>query len=131
MLALHEQDRPLGGLGEPAAAAAAARLVAETRRQRDSDAAAVLTLSTATNLKLQQADNELMQLRAQLAELNQHNEQLRAAFNSAPMISMLRELEETRRDTSMLRGAMEQMQRELQHLLNRRRLLASKLIPPC
>ncbi len=87
-------------------------LVAETRRQRDSDAAAVLTLSTATNLKLQQADNELMQLRAQLAELNQHNEQLRAAFNSAPMISMLRELEETRRDTSMLRGAMEQMQRE-------------------
>ena len=55
---------------------------------------------------------ELAQLREQLTELNQQNEQLRGAFDSAPMMSMLRELEATRRETSMLRGAMEEIRRE-------------------
>ena len=87
-------------------------LVGETRRQRESDVAATLVLSAETELKLQQADQELAQLREQLTQLNQQNEQLRGAFDSAPMMSMLRELEATRRETSMLRGAMEEIQRE-------------------
>ncbi|UCH48524.1 MAG: hypothetical protein JSU95_01500 [Betaproteobacteria bacterium] len=87
-------------------------LVSETRRQRESDVAASLVLSAETEMKLQQADQELVQLREQLTELNQENEQLRGAFDSAPMMNMLRELEDTRRETSMLRGAMEQVQRE-------------------
>jgi hypothetical protein len=87
-------------------------LVGETRRQRESDVAAALVLSAETELKLQQADQELAQLREQLRQLNVQNEQLRGAFDSAPMMSMLRDLETTRRETSMLRGAMEEVQRE-------------------
>ena len=87
-------------------------VVTESRRQRESDVAASLVLSAETEMKLQRADQELVQLREQLTELNQQNEQLRGAFDSAPMMSMLRELEEARRETSMLRGAMEQVQRE-------------------
>jgi chromosome segregation ATPase len=88
------------------------RLVGETRRQRESDVAAALVRSAETDMKLQRADRDLARIREQLAELNQQNEQLRSAYDSAPMMSMLRDLEATRRETSMLRGAMEEVQRE-------------------
>ncbi len=88
------------------------RLVGEARRQRESDVAAALAVTAETELKLQRADRELAQLREQLTQLKLQNEQLRGAFDSTPMMSMLRELEATRRETSMLRGAMEQVQRE-------------------
>ena len=88
------------------------RLVGETRSQRESDVAAAMAVSAETELKLQEADRELALLREQLTQLNLQNEQLRGAFDSAPMMSMLRELEATRRETSMLRGAMEEVRRE-------------------
>ncbi len=60
-------------------------LFVDTRKQHESDAAAALVVSTETELKLQKADRELVQLREQLAELSQHNEETRAAIDSAAM----------------------------------------------
>lgn len=86
--------------------------ITETRKQRDADLAAAGVLSTDTQLKLRQADQELTQLREQLAELNRKNEETRAVVDSGAMLGMLRQLEATRRDTAVLRGALEEMQRE-------------------
>lgn len=87
-------------------------LVAEARREQEMDANAAQAMSAETDQRLQKADRELAQLREQLTVLNRQNQEVRAAIDSGAMMGMLRDLEATRRDTSMLRGAVEQLQRE-------------------
>lgn len=87
-------------------------LVAETRQQRQSEAAAAQANLSQTDQRMQKAERELTQLRQQLVTVNRQNEEVRAAIDSGAMMSMLRDLEATRRDTSMLRGAVEELQRE-------------------
>jgi len=87
-------------------------LVAESRKLRESDAAAAQANVSQTDQRLQKADRELAQLREQLNVVNRENQEVRAAIDSGAMMSMLRDLQATQRDTSMLRGAVEEMQRE-------------------
>jgi hypothetical protein len=88
--------------------------VVETRQQRQAELAVTHSRSSELELKLQEADQELAQLREQLMGLYRENEQTRAAIDSGPLLRMLRDLESTQRDTSVLRGALEEIQREQQ-----------------
>jgi len=87
-------------------------LVAETRRQRESDAAVARQNYSATDQSLQKANQELGQLREQLAAVSRENKELRTAIDSGAMMSMLRDMEAMRRDTSQLRGTVEEVQRQ-------------------
>ena len=87
-------------------------LVAETRRQRESDAAVARENYSATDQRLQKANQELGQLREQLAAVSRENKELRTAIDSGAMMGMLRDMETMRRDTSQLRGTVEEVQRQ-------------------
>ena len=87
-------------------------LVAETRKQRESDAAVARENYSATDQRLQKANQELGQLREQLAVVSRQNQEVRAAIDSGAMMSMLRDMEAMRRDNSQLRGAIEEVQRQ-------------------
>ena len=87
-------------------------LVAETRKQRESDAAVARENYSATDQRLQKANQELGQLREQLAVVSRENQEVRAAIDSGAMMSMLRDMEAMRRDNSQLRGAVEEVQRQ-------------------
>lgn len=87
-------------------------LVAETRRQRQSDVTAAQSNYSETDQRLQKADRELAQLRDQLAIVNRQNQEMRAVIDSGAMMGMLRDIEAMRRDTSQLRGAVEEVQRQ-------------------
>ena len=86
--------------------------IAETRNMSQAELAATRTRSSDMEQRLKEADQELLDLREQLLELHRNNEETRAAVDSGPMLDMLRQLEGTQRDTSGLRGALEEMQRE-------------------
>lgn len=59
-----------------------------------------------------QLENDLAQLRVQLAEVNRLQTETLTQLDSGPMLRMLRDLESTQRDTAVLRGALEELQRE-------------------
>jgi len=87
-------------------------LVAETRRQRESDAAVARENYSATDQRLQKANQELGQLREQLAAVGRENKELRTAIDSGAMMGMLRDMETMRKDNSQLRGTVEEVQRQ-------------------
>jgi hypothetical protein len=86
--------------------------ILETRKLSQTELAATRTRSTDMEQKLKDSDQELLDLRGQLLRLHRTNEETRAAIDSGPMLDMLRQLEGTQRDTSGLRGALEEMQQE-------------------
>ncbi len=94
--------------------------VTEADQRRQSDLAQTSSRSSELEVRLQRTDQDLAQLRAQLTELSRENEQTRAAIDSGPMLRMLRDLEATQHETTILRGLVEEMQREQQE--SRKRL---------
>jgi len=86
--------------------------VVETDQQRQAQLAQTNSRAAEVELKLQQTDEELVQMRSQLTDLYREGEQTRAAIDSGPMLRMLRDLEATQRDTAVLRGLLEEMQSE-------------------
>ncbi len=94
--------------------------VTEADRRRQADLAQTGSRSSELDTRLQRTDQDLAQLRAQLAELYRENEQTRAAIDSGPMLRMLRDLEATQHETTILRGLVEEVQRDQQE--SRKRL---------
>lgn len=92
--------------------AALETLLADIRRQHQTDLAASGTRSEEMASKFRQADQELARLNDQLVLLERQNEETRAAIDSGTMLGMLRDLEGTQRDMAVLRGVVEDMQRE-------------------
>ena len=88
--------------------------IQETRQLGQAELAATRTRSTDLEQRLQGADQELLDLREQLLQLHRSNEETRAVIDSGPMLDMLRQLEGTQRDTSGLRGALEETRLEQQ-----------------
>jgi TolA binding protein trimerisation len=86
--------------------------VVETDQQRQAQLTQDNSRAAGVELKLQQTDEALVQMRSQLADLYREGEQTRAAIDSGPMLRMLRDLEATQRDTAVLRGLLEEMQSE-------------------
>jgi hypothetical protein len=86
--------------------------IAETRNMSQAELAATRTRSSEMEQKMKDADQELLDLREQLLQLHRNTEETRAAIDSGPMLDLLRQLEGTQRDTSGLRGALEEMQQE-------------------
>ncbi len=86
--------------------------IMETRQMSQAELAATRTRSTGLEQRLKDANQELLDLREQLLLLHRSNEETRAAIDSGPMLDMLRQLEGTQRDTSGMRGALEELQQE-------------------
>ncbi len=86
--------------------------VVEADQQRQAQLAQTNSRAAEVELKLQQTDEELVQMRSQLTDLYREGELTRAAIDSGPMLRMLRDLEATQRDTAVLRGLLEEMQSE-------------------
>lgn len=89
-------------------------LVVASDRQQQAELAQTNSRTSELELRSQQTDQDLDQMRTQLADLYREGEEVRAAIDSGPMLRMLRDLETTQRDTAVLRGLMEEMQREQQ-----------------
>jgi chromosome segregation ATPase len=87
-------------------------LLTDMRRQHQADLATSGTRSEEMASKFRQADQELARLNDQLIVLERQNEETRAAIDSGTMLRMLRDLEGTQRDMAVLRGVIEDMQRE-------------------
>jgi len=94
--------------------------ISEADQRRQADLAQTGSRSAELESGLQRTDQGLAQLRLQLADLIRENERTRAAIDSGPMLRMLRDLEATQHETTILRGLVEELQREQQE--SRKRL---------
>ncbi len=94
--------------------------VAETDQRRQTELVQAGNRASEVEVGLERTNQELAQLSAQLTDLSRENEQTRAAIDSGPMLRMLRDLEATQHETTILRGLVEELQREQQE--SRKRL---------
>ena len=84
----------------------------EMRRIGQAELAATIARSADTEKKLKGTDKQLSDMNEQLLLVNRNIEDTRAAIGSGPMLDMMRRLESTQRETSGLRGLIEEMQQE-------------------
>jgi len=74
--------------------------------------AAIIARSVGMEQTLKGTDKQLSDMREQLLLVNRNIEDTRAAIGSGPMLDMMRRLESTQRETSGLRGLIEEMMQE-------------------
>jgi myosin heavy subunit len=84
------------------------------RKLSESQMAATIARSADMEQKLNGTDKQLSDMREELLLLNRNVEQTQAAMGSGPMLEMMRRLESTQRETSGLRGLIEELQQEQQ-----------------
>jgi len=82
------------------------------RRLSQTQLAATIARSVDMEQKQKGTDKQLSDMRKQLLLVNRNVEDTRAAMGSGPMLEMMRRLESTQRDTSGLRGLIEEMKQE-------------------
>jgi hypothetical protein len=82
------------------------------RKLSQTQMAATIARSVDMEQKLNGTDTQLSDMREQLLLVNRNIEDTRAAIGSGPMLEMMRRLESTQRETSELRGLIEEMAQE-------------------
>jgi hypothetical protein len=82
------------------------------RKLSQTQMAATIARSVGMEQKLKGTDKQLSDMREQLLLVNRNIEDTRAAIGSGPMLEMMRRLESTQRETSGLRGLIEEMTQE-------------------
>jgi hypothetical protein len=84
----------------------------KARKLSQAQLMATIARSAEMEQKLNVTDKQLAAMREQLLQANRNIEDTRAAMDSGPMLDMLRRMESTQRETSALRGLVEEMQQE-------------------
>jgi len=82
------------------------------RKLSQTQMAATIARSVGMEQTLKGTDKQLSDMREQLLLVNREIEDTRAAIGSGPMLEMMRRLESTQRETSGLRGLIEEMTQE-------------------
>ena len=82
------------------------------RKLSQTQMAATIARSVGMEQTLKGTDKQLSDMREQLLLVNRNIEDTRAAIGSGPMLEMMRRLESTQRETSGLRGLIEEMTQE-------------------
>jgi len=84
----------------------------KARKLSQAQMTATIARSVEMEQKQKDTDKQLSEMREQLVLANRSLEETQAAMSSGPMLEMMRRLESTQRDTSGLRGLIEEMQQE-------------------
>jgi hypothetical protein len=84
------------------------------RKLSQTQLVATIARSAEMEQQLKGTDRQLAEMSEQLLTVNRDIVDARAAIDSGPMLDMLRRLESTQRETSGLRGLIEEMQQEQQ-----------------